>query len=151
MQATEIDLGHWSVQCEIPEEIPFGFVYRIEALWQEEGQPRYYIGKKQCWNAIKRKPLKGKKRVRRDRKPSNWRKYQGSCKALLESIEEHGDKFFSFEILEWCGSKWDLSWRELQYQVEADVLRNPEYYNGIIQVRLGRPPGEMLEATAKGE
>ena len=138
------DFGHWLISCENPgEEIPYGFIYKITRIGPErEGEPSYYIGKQQCWNQIRRKPLKGKTRVRVDQRPSNWKRYCGSCKKLNESIADEGKESFSFEILEWCDSKWELAWRELQYQVEHDVLRDPQSYNGIIHVRIGSPPKE---------
>ena len=56
----------------IPEDISKyqGFIYRITNL--KTG--KYYIGKKFYWRRIRRKPLKGYKRVRIDRVESDFGK-----------------------------------------------------------------------------
>lgn len=127
-----MDLGHWETGAEIPDAPPFGFVYRITNL--QTGQ--YYIGKKQCYSAKKKKPLKGRKNARRYVTESDWRSYTGSCKRLNQDIAMIGAVNFRFEILEWTSSKWESAYRELEHQMEQDVLRDPMAYNGIINVRL---------------
>jgi len=109
-----------------------GFVYLITNLKND----KRYIGKKQFWKQIRRKPLKGKKRVRLDRVESDWNNYYGSSNKLLADIELYGKAFFKREILTCYDSKFDLAYGELEAQMCADVLYSKEYYNEIINVRL---------------
>lgn len=122
----------WIVK-DIKEEDDIGFVYKITNKLNN----KFYIGKKQLYKQIRRKPLKGYKRVRISRVESDWRIYQGSCKSLLEDIKLYGENNFEKEIIKYCKSKWELTYMELKYQLEYDVL-NPKVnsYNGIINIRL---------------
>lgn len=134
-----MNLGHWQLVngLEYKEEA-FGFVYEI--INNALTEPKRYIGKKQCVSRIKRKPLKGKTRNRIDQKQSDWKTYTGSSKELNEDIAKYGKENFSFIILEWCNSKFELGYKEIKLQLLNDVLLKECYYNGIVNCRLGRPP-----------
>ena len=54
-----------------------------------------------------------------------------------------GKEQFEFKILRTCGSKWELAYFEIKEQIARDVLLNDNYYNGIINVRIGTPPTEF--------
>jgi hypothetical protein len=127
------DLGHWEYNGEIPDDC-FGFIYEIT----NNKTNRKYIGKKQMQKRIKRKPLKGKKRNRICWLESDWKTYTGSCRELNEEIEQYGKEHFTFEILKLCCSKSDLAYNEIKLQLEKDVLLREEYFNGIINCRLGK-------------
>jgi hypothetical protein len=133
-----MDLGHWVLAKNLEyTEQAFGFIYEItnNAL----DYPKKYIGKKQCRFKIKRKPLKGKKRKRLDTKESDWKNYTGSSKELNADIEKYGKENFSFIILEWCFSKFELGYKEIKMQLQEDVLLKENYYNGIVNCRLSCP------------
>ena len=119
-----------------PQDItPYlGFVYRVVS---PEG--KFYIGKKLFWSAVKRKPLKGKFRARRQHKESDWKKYWGSSKDLLHDFgkSSHG---WRREILCVCKSKWEMAYMELFYQLQEGVLFREDSYNGIVNVRLSKLP-----------
>jgi len=137
-----MDLGHWTIKDVLyTTENHFGFIYIIT----NNVNGRRYIGKKQCVSRVKRKPLKGKTRNRIDHKESDWKTYTGSSKELNEDIAKHGKENFTFEILEWCGSKWELGYKEIKKQLEYDVLLNEQFYNGILNVRIGKPPKDFLK------
>ncbi len=137
-----MDLGHWTIkEILYTTENPFGFIYIIT----NKVNGRQYIGKKQCVSRVKRKPLKGKTRNRIDHKESDWKTYTGSSKELNEDIAKYGKENFTFEILEWCGSKWELGYKEIKKQLEYDVLLNEQFYNGILNVRIGKPPKDFLK------
>jgi hypothetical protein len=131
-----MDLGHWQLKegLEFNSEA-FGFIYEVH----NKTLNKKYIGKKQCVSRVKRKPLKGKTRNRIDHKQSDWKTYTGSSKELNEDIAKHGKENFTFTILEWGGSKWELGYKEIKLQLELDVLLNEGWYNGIVNCRLSKP------------
>lgn len=133
------DLGHWSCSEDIPEEC-FGFIYEITNL--DTG--RIYIGKKQMKTKRKLAPLKGYKRRRSKIVDTDWRSYTGSCNELNEDINRLGKDKFQFKILKLCNSKWELAYEESKLQFERDVLLSENYYNGIINLRIGKPPKEVM-------
>lgn len=131
-----MDLGHWQYHENFPKESCYGFIYEITDLSCD----RKYIGKKQIHKVVKRPPLKGKKNRRHVITESDWKSYTGSCNILNERIEELGKDNFKFEILKLCNSKWELAYEEAKLQFEKDVLCTDEYYNGIINCRIGKKP-----------
>jgi hypothetical protein len=127
------DLGHWVCNIQIPADF-YGFIYCIT----NNISKRQYIGKKQC--LIKRKkPLrKNKKKREIVTKQSDWKTYTGSCSDLNDDIAVHGKDNFSFVIIKFCNSKWELGYFEIEEQINRQVLLKKEYYNGIINCRLGK-------------
>lgn len=121
-----------------------GFVYIIEHL-----SGGYYVGKRQIFKRIRRKPLKGKKRHRICSVESDWRNYWGSSAALLAAIESEGKESFTRTVLTLCKSKRDLAYQELLEQIKRDVLNDPLSWNGMINVRLGKRVGDPI-AFARG-
>jgi hypothetical protein len=137
-----MDLGHWLVdEGIIFNEEAFGFIYEII----NTATGKKYIGKKQCKTKLKRKPLKGKKNKRIEIKDSDWREYTSSSTELNEDIKKYGKDKFIFKIIKICGSKWELAYFEIKEQIDKNVLFREDYYNGIINVRIGRPPKKLLE------
>lgn len=136
-----MDIGHWQLANGVNiSESDFGFIYEIK----NNLNGRIYIGKKQCVRRIKRKPLKGKKRNRIESRESDWRDYTSSSTELNEDIKKHGKNNFTFTIIKVCGSKWELGYEEIKEQIFRDVLKTENFYNGIINVRIGRPPKKLL-------
>lgn len=137
-----MDTGHWLINEDVYIfENMFGFIYEIT----NKVNGKKYIGKKQCIRKIKRKPLKGKTRNRIDHKESDWKTYTSSSNELNEDIQKYGKEHFEFRILKICGSKWELGYEEIKEQIARDVLRKNDYYNGIINVRIGTPPKSLLK------
>lgn len=137
-----MDTGHWLVNEDVYLfENMFGFIYEIT----NKINGKKYIGKKQCLRRIKRKPLKGKSRNRIDHKESDWKTYTSSSKELNEDIIKYGKQNFEFRIIKVCGSKWELGYEEIKEQIAQDVLRRDDYYNGIINVRIGMPPKNLIK------
>jgi hypothetical protein len=132
-----MDTGHWILNegVEIKEDT-FGFIYEITNTVLD----KRYIGKKQCISKIKRKPLKGKKNKRIDYKESDWRSYTSSSNELNSDIQRYGKDKFVFKILRACNSKWENAYFEIKEQLERNVLLTEKYYNGIINVRIGKAP-----------
>ena len=128
-----VDLGHWEGVLEESTDLPYGFIYKITNLTND----KKYIGKKQCQSIRKRPPLKGKKNKRHEKIETDWKTYTSSSNELNKDLEELGKDKFKFEILRWCDSKWELSYYEARLQFNEEVLLRDDYYNGIINVRIG--------------
>jgi hypothetical protein len=117
---------------EIPEGI-IGFVYLITNITNN----KKYIGKKLAQFKVTKPPLKGKKNKRRSTKESDWRSYWGSSDNLLADVAALGEDKFTREIIHYCPSRGILSYIEAKEQFDRRVLETDEYYNGIINVRIG--------------
>jgi hypothetical protein len=126
-------LGHWICNIEIPQEY-YGFIYLIT----NNTNNRKYIGKKQCKSKRKKPLRKGKKKRESVIKETDWMTYTSSCNELNDDIAKLGKENFTFEILKFCNSKWELGYYEIQEQINRQVLFTTEYYNGIINCRLGK-------------
>ena len=116
----------------IPDEYE-GFVYLITNL--KTGQK--YIGKKLAKFKTTKPPLKGKKNKRRGYKESDWKTYWGSSDRLNADVAELGEENFTREILYLCKSRAEMSYIEAREQFDRRVLETDDYYNGIINVRVG--------------
>ena len=126
----------WKYNGNLVEEIAdqyIGFVYIITNLTNN----KKYIGKKLAKFKKTRPPLKGKKRKRKSLVESDWQTYWGSSEHLLADITELGPENFSREILYFCTTRGQLSYLEAKEQFDREVLLTDEYYNGIINVRIG--------------
>lgn len=126
----------WTYNEQVYDETPEqyqGFVYMITDLTND----KKYIGKKQCQSIKKRPPLKGKKNKRHEKIETDWKTYTSSSNELNKDLETLGKDNFKFEILRWCDSKWELSYYEARLQFKEEVLLRNDYYNGIINVRIG--------------
>ena len=110
-----------------------GFVYLITN--KTTGQK--YIGKKLAKFKTTKPPLKGKKNKRRGTKESDWKDYWGSSDRLNADVAALGSKNFTREILYLCKGRGEMSYIEAREQFDRRVLETDEYYNGIINVRVG--------------
>ena len=126
----------WTYRGEEVEELPSdceGFVYLITNLTNN----RKYIGKKLAKFKTSKPPLKGKINKRRGYRESDWRDYWGSSDHLNADVLKLGKENFTREILHYCPSRGVASYLEAREQFERRVLETDEYYNGIINVRVG--------------
>ena len=113
---------NWTYQGKIVEELPKdceAFVYLITNLLNH----KKYVGKK----LAKFKTTK----------ESDWKTYWGSSAQLIDDVEKLGEHRFTREILYYCPNRGTASYLEAQEQFERKVLETDEYYNGIINVRIG--------------
>ena len=118
-----------------------GFVYIIT----NKSDGKKYIGKKIFKSTRKLAPLKGKKRKRTKIVESDWMTYYGSSDEVRLMVEEQGTDNFYREILHLCKTKGEMSYLELQEQVDRRVLLDDTYYNGIIQARIHRSHVKSLK------
>ena len=98
---------------------------------------RMYVGKKLAKFKTTKPPLKGKKNKRRGTKESDWRDYWGSSDNLQADVLELGEDKFTRQILHICPSRGVASYLEAKEQFDRNVLLTDDYYNGIINVRVG--------------
>ena len=129
-------MADWIYKGEIVEEIPDGieaFVYLIT----NNTNNKKYIGKKLTTRKVTKTPLKDRKNKRRSKVESDWRDYWGSSDHLKEDVENLGEDQFTREILYYCASRGIASYIEAREQFEREVLLTDDYYNGIINVRVG--------------
>tara|TARA_S200000501_G_scaffold322464_1_gene318458 strand:- start:76 stop:519 length:444 start_codon:yes stop_codon:yes gene_type:complete len=127
---------NWTYQGKIVKELPKdceAFVYLITNILNH----KKYVGKKLAKFKTTKKPLKGKKNKRRGTKESDWKTYWGSSAQLIDDVEKLGEHRFTREILYYCPNRGTASYLEAQEQFERKVLETDDYYNGIINVRIG--------------
>ena len=126
----------WTHKGKVVETLPDdceGFVYLITNLTNN----KKYVGKKLARFKVTKPPLKGKKNKRRGTKESDWKTYWGSSAQLIDDVEKLGEHRFTREILYYCPNRGTASYLEAQEQFERKVLETDDYYNGIINVRIG--------------
>jgi hypothetical protein len=126
----------WLYRNEEINELPEGceaFVYLIT----NKTNGMMYVGKKLAKFKVTKAPLKGKTKKRRSTKESDWREYWGSSDRLKSDVEKLGEENFTREILHFCPSRGIASYLEAREQFERKVLETDDYYNGIINVRIG--------------
>ena len=129
-------MSNWTYNNKVVNDLPDdveGFVYVITNLVDN----RKYIGKKLARFKTTKPPLKGRKNKRRGFKESDWRTYWGSSDHLNADVLALGEDKFTREIIHYCPSRGILSYMEAKEQFDRKVLETDEYYNGIINVRVG--------------
>ena len=110
------------------EHVPIGavgFVYKI--VHTPTG--RYYIGKKSLTSTRRLAPLKGQKWKRTVTKSSDWEKYYSSNDWIKEQVKEGKAEEFSREIIQYCFSKKSLTYYEIYWQFQYNVLADDNAIN----------------------
>ncbi len=129
-------MSEWTYNNKVVSDLPDdaeGFVYLITNLENN----RKYVGKKLARFKTTKPHLKGRKNKRRGFKESDWRTYWGSSDHLNADVLALGEDKFTREIIHYCPSRGILSYMEAKEQFDRKVLETDEYYNGIINVRVG--------------
>ena len=129
-------MSDWTYNGEIIDNLPEDCEAIVYLITNKQNGMKY-VGKKLAKRKVTRPPLKGKKNKRRSTKESDWRDYWGSSDHLKEDVEKYGEENFIREILHFCPSRGISSYLEAKEQFEREVLLTDDYYNGIINVRVG--------------
>ena len=134
----------WTYKGKPVEEIDekyTGFVYIITNLVTGKA----YIGKKlskfskTTTKTVKLKNGNKKKKKIRSKIESDWKTYWSSSKEVQDDVKALGEDKFTREILMFCLSKGTASYFEAKYQMQNEVLENPDkWYNGIVNCRVHR-------------
>lgn len=111
----------------------YGFVYCIT----NRATAKKYIGKKFFWKSKTLPITKTRKRRKRSLVESDWKTYWGSSTHLTEDVNKMGEDTFHREILHLCKTKGECAYMEAKEQFDRGVLLTDEYYNGIINCRIG--------------
>ena len=111
----------------------YGFVYCIT----NRATAKKYIGKKFFWKTKTLPITKTRKRRKRTLVESDWREYYGSNKYLQEEVQKHRADMYHREILHLCKTKGECAYLETKEQFDREVLLSDDYYNGIINCRIG--------------
>lgn len=147
----------WYYQNQLVTELPedcVGFVYLIT----NTSTGRKYIGKKLAkfsrtsYKTVTLKNGTKKKKKVKSKIDSDWQEYYGSNDRLNQDVSKLGPEHFLREILYYCKSKAECSYIEAREQFDRRVLESDDYYNGIINVRVGSSPSlrqALLEHQAK--
>lgn len=122
---------------ELPKEFNHNDVYGFVYLITNRATGKKYIGKKFFWSKKTLPITKTRKRRKRLLVESDWKTYYGSNKHLNEDVQKQGEEMFYREILHLCKTKGECAYLEAKEQFDRGVLLTDDYYNGIIQIRLG--------------
>ena len=119
-----------------------GFVYLITELDTD----RKYIGRKYFYQLRKKK---GKsKRVKSE---SDWKKYYGSSKELLEKIKIKEKNNYKRQILSLHTTKGDVNYEEVKQLFLNNVLEDSSYYNDNINGKWYKKPEHIREGRNYGK
>jgi hypothetical protein len=122
---------------ELPENYDHKDVYGFVYLITNRATGRMYVGKKFFWSKKTLPITKTRKRRKKLLVESDWKDYYGSNTYLKEEVEKQGDEMFHREILHLCKTKGECAYMEAKEQFARDVLIDDNYYNGIINCRIG--------------
>lgn len=119
---------------DLGEITPFGFIYITTHI----PTGKKYIGKKALFHNIKKKLTQkeltykigpGRKSLTKTiQKESDWKKYYGSAKYVVDLIKQGKQSEFEREILHICYDKKLLTYFECKYLFEYSVLEHPEIF-----------------------
>ncbi len=123
----------WQPPEEFNHKDAYGFVYLITN--RATGQK--YVGKKFFWSQKTLPITKTRKRRKKLLVESDWMNYWGSNKHLQEDVTKQGEEFFYREILHICKTKSECAYMETKEQFYIEGLFTDDYYNGIINCRIG--------------
>jgi len=128
-------MSDWIGSQGVDIEKYVGFVYKIVEL--DTGME--YVGIKKFQKRIRRKPLKGQKRVRICFVESDWKTYTSSSRHVKEKIKSNPDNFLK-EIIFLAKTVTEMKAFEAWYQLDKYMKGEwNSVYNEMINLRLRIP------------
>ena len=123
---TTSDVWTWKGQKDFDTTAWFGFVYVIT-----DPDDRHYIGRKYLHKTVRRKA--GKLKVSTD-----WPTYWSSSPDIQRrtAIDTGG---WQRRIIALAPTRGTVNYAEAWLQMKLNVLTQPNFLNGIVGVRIGRP------------
>jgi hypothetical protein len=124
--ASDVSAWTWQGQTDFDTAAWFGFVYVIT-----DPDNRHYIGRKYLHKMIRRKA--GKLKVSTD-----WPTYWSSSPDIQRrtAIDTSG---WRRRIVALAPTRGTVNYAEAWLQIKLNVLTQPNFLNGIVSVRIGRP------------
>lgn len=123
---TTSDVWTWKGQTDFDTTAWFGFVYVIT-----DPDNRHYIGRKYLHKMIRRKA--GKLKVSTD-----WPTYWSSSPDIQKrTAQDTGG--WQRRIIALAPTRGTVNYAEAWLQIKLNVLTQPNFLNGIVSVRIGRP------------
>ncbi len=131
----EIQEQPWYYKGKPITSVPEGYIGFVYCITDDTGKK--YWGKKAFTHKSKTKLSKKarvgtRKRYNIGTKDSQWLKYWGSSKPLLEYIKTSGTSKFKREILMLCRDRQSLAYWEMVTLVENKVLFRDDCWNGNV-------------------
>lgn len=134
-------MNHWKyldkdiISLEDVPQDAIGFVYKITNT--QNG--KFYIGKKVFFITRKtkisdreKKKTGTMKRFKYVSRESDWKTYYGSCQELKDDIKKSDKSLFKRKILQFCKTKKGMTYLELKYQIQYNVLEANSYNDNIL-------------------
>lgn len=124
--ASDVSAWTWQGQTDFDTSVWFGFVYVIT-----DPDNRHYIGRKYLHKTVRRKA--GKLKVSTD-----WPTYWSSSPDIQRrtAIDTRG---WRRRIIALAPTRGTVNYAEAWLQIKLNVLTQPNFLNGIVSVRIGRP------------
>jgi len=124
--ASDVSAWTWQGRTDFDTAAWFGFVYVIT-----DPDNRHYIGRKYLHKTVRRKA--GKLKVSTD-----WPTYWSSSPDIQRrtAIDTSG---WRRRIIALAPTRGTVNYAEAWLQIKLNVLTQPNFLNGIVSVRIGRP------------
>lgn len=145
----------WTHKNEPVESIPegyVGFIYCITNLLDG----RRYLGKKKATNTkttykmvTQKNGIKKRKKIKTEVE-SDWKSYVGSNTELQGDVEKHGLENFKREILYYCKTLGEMSYRETYEIFVNHAVPSNMWYNSWVSVRVrsNHLPKDFMETIS---
>lgn len=118
-----------------PPEGYYGFIYCVTDPYGKKywGKKAFEHSQKKMISKKARKLSGTRKRVEKVKKDSGWSTYYGSCKPLLEMLEQGNlYDYCKREIIKLCKDRQSLAYWEMAIMVQENVLFRDDCWNGNI-------------------
>lgn len=135
-------MNNWKYKNNYLEILPsdcFGFIYKIWLIKDlpKEGYKKgcIYIGKKQQFSSRKTKITKkekletgnNRKKFKKVTTEMDWQNYWSSSEEIKRLISIYGNSIFKREIIEFCDTKYKLTFCEVKQMILHKIYEIPTF------------------------